>query len=343
MLKEAMRIKFMKTNLILKSAMVLLATATVGVSNVHAQSNTQTNTPKVEHKSVKPELVQTKHLIVSGDTLSQLAVDYGVSVLDIQSNNGIYNPDLIWAGTYLTVGGTGFNTASESFKEKLSAEQEAKSKAEQVKADEINQQNALIEKAKKAEIKANEDARIKAEQEAIAKANADKQAQEQAIAKEHADKVAQEQAKADAIEAEKQEAINKEQADLKAEEAKKAEIKANEAQATPQAEKQTQPKQETQQNTQAGRQVTVQTTAYDGVSLGGVTATGNIIQSTSHKVIAVDPNVIPLGSTVYVPGYGTAMAWDTGGAIQGNIVDLNMSTADAIQWGRQTVTVTVLD
>jgi len=93
----------------------------------------------------------------------------------------------------------------------------------------------------------------------------------------------------------------------------------------------------------SGRQLTVQTTAYDGVSLGGVTATGNIIATTGDKVIAVDPNVIPLGSKVYVPGYGTAVAWDTGGAINGNIIDLNMSTADAIQWGRRTVTVTILD
>ncbi|RSU13411.1 hypothetical protein CBF27_04340 [Vagococcus acidifermentans] len=93
----------------------------------------------------------------------------------------------------------------------------------------------------------------------------------------------------------------------------------------------------------SGRQLTVQTTAYDGVSLGGVTATGNIIATTDDKVIAVDPNVIPLGSKVYIPGYGTAVAWDTGGAINGHIIDLNMSTADAIQWGRRTVTVTILD
>lgn len=44
---------------------------------------------------------------------------------------------------------------------------------------------------------------------------------------------------------------------------------------------------------------------------------------------------------MYIPGYGTAVARDTGGAIQGNIIDLNMSTAEAVQWGRQTVTVTV--
>lgn len=94
--------------------------------------------------------------------------------------------------------------------------------------------------------------------------------------------------------------------------------------------------------TPQGQTLTVETTAYDGVSLGGMTASGYQISSTSDRVIAVDPSVIPLGSTVYVPGYGTAIAADTGGAIQGNIIDLNMSTAEAIQWGRRTVTITVL-
>lgn len=92
----------------------------------------------------------------------------------------------------------------------------------------------------------------------------------------------------------------------------------------------------------AGRTLTVETTAYDGISLGGITASGYQISGYGDKVIAVDPNVIPLGSTVYIPGYGTAIAADTGGAIQGNIIDLNMSTADAIQWGRRTVTITIL-
>ncbi|WP_141690709.1 LysM peptidoglycan-binding and 3D domain-containing protein [Brochothrix thermosphacta] len=101
------------------------------------------------------------------------------------------------------------------------------------------------------------------------------------------------------------------------------------------------PKVEASNNSASGRQITVQATAYDAVSLGGRTASGHLVTSTSEKVIAVDPSVIPLGSTVYIPGYGTAVARDTGGAIQGNIIDLNMSTAEAVQWGRQTVTVTV--
>ncbi len=59
-------------------------------------------------------------------------------------------------------------------------------------------------------------------------------------------------------------------------------------------------------------------------------------------VIAVDPAVIPLGTRVYVPGYGPAVAADVGSAIKGNIIDLWMpSTAQALAWGRRTVTITI--
>lgn len=98
-----------------------------------------------------------------------------------------------------------------------------------------------------------------------------------------------------------------------------------------------------QQSAATGTQITVEATAYDGYGMGGMTATGNQITSPSDKVIAVDPSVIPLGSRVYVPGYGEAIAWDTGGVIKGNIIDLNISEADAVQWGRRTVTITILN
>ena len=58
----------------------------------------------------------------------------------------------------------------------------------------------------------------------------------------------------------------------------------------------------------------------------------------------MDPSVIPLGSRVYVVGYGYAIAEDTGGAIRGNIIDLYMdSYTDCINWGRRNVTVYILD
>ena len=51
-------------------------------------------------------------------------------------------------------------------------------------------------------------------------------------------------------------------------------------------------------------------------------------------VIAVDPSVIPLGTRVFVPGYGPAVAADVGSAIKGNIIDLWMpTTAQALRLG----------
>ena len=59
------------------------------------------------------------------------------------------------------------------------------------------------------------------------------------------------------------------------------------------------------------------------------TATGiNLRSNPNLKVIAVDPSVIPLGSKVWVEGYGYAVAGDTGGAIKGNKIDLFMPTTD---------------
>ncbi len=83
-------------------------------------------------------------------------------------------------------------------------------------------------------------------------------------------------------------------------------------------------------------------TAYTANCYGcsGTTASG---QRAGHGIVAVDPRVIPLGSHLYIPGYGHAVAGDTGGAIHGNRVDLGFnSNADAMQFGRRSVTVYVL-
>jgi 3D (Asp-Asp-Asp) domain-containing protein len=72
----------------------------------------------------------------------------------------------------------------------------------------------------------------------------------------------------------------------------------------------------------------------------GRTATG---MPARYGVVAVDPRVIPLGSRLYIQGYGTAIAADTGGAIRGNRIDLCMdSYRSAIDFGRQPVKVYVL-
>lgn len=87
---------------------------------------------------------------------------------------------------------------------------------------------------------------------------------------------------------------------------------------------------------------TMEATAYlptDG-SPEGLTAMG--IPAT-YGIVAVDPDVIPLGTRVYVPGYGEALAADTGGAIYGYRIDLCMESYDAaMEFGRRDVTVFVL-
>jgi 3D (Asp-Asp-Asp) domain-containing protein len=76
-----------------------------------------------------------------------------------------------------------------------------------------------------------------------------------------------------------------------------------------------------------------------GYSLAGSTATG---LPTGWGVVAVDPSVIPLGSHLWVPGYGEAVAADTGGAVVGATIDVWFPTeAQAKAWGRATVTVVV--
>ncbi|MDQ0159267.1 3D domain-containing protein [Alkalibacillus salilacus] len=85
-------------------------------------------------------------------------------------------------------------------------------------------------------------------------------------------------------------------------------------------------------------------TAYcDGCS--GTTKTGiDLRANPNQKVIAVDPNVIPLGATVWVEGYGTAIAGDTGGAIKGNRIDVFMANeADANRFGRRQVQIKILE
>ncbi len=74
--------------------------------------------------------------------------------------------------------------------------------------------------------------------------------------------------------------------------------------------------------------------------LTGTTATGT---QAGPGAIAVDPRVIRLGSHLYVTGYGYGYATDTGGAIQGTLIDLWKTCDDAIRWGRRPVTIYVLD
>lgn len=96
-----------------------------------------------------------------------------------------------------------------------------------------------------------------------------------------------------------------------------------------------------------GTELTVESTAYTAYCNGcsGKTATGFDLRSNPDaKVIAVDPRVIPLGTKVWVEGYGYAVAADTGGAIKGNKIDVFFpDKSQAYKWGRKKVKIRVLN
>jgi N-acetylmuramoyl-L-alanine amidase len=106
-------------------------------------------------------------------------------------------------------------------------------------------------------------------------------------------------------------------------------------------------KEESKENDNVVKKVNVKATAYTAYCDGciGITKTGvDLRENPEAKVIAVDPSVIPLGSKVYVEGFGYARAEDTGSAINGNRIDIFMPSEEvALEWGVQDVTVKILE
>lgn len=88
------------------------------------------------------------------------------------------------------------------------------------------------------------------------------------------------------------------------------------------------------------RTLNVYATWYTAASAGGsgVTATGTGVYK---GIVAVDPRVIPLGTRMYIPGYGYGIAADTGGGIIGNMIDLGYGADDVKDWRTRWVDICV--
>ncbi|WP_265336180.1 cell wall-binding protein EntB [Bacillus cereus] len=213
-------------------------------------------------------------------------------------------------------------------KEELKVKEEVKVK-EEPKVQEIvkPKEEAKVKEEVKAQeiVKPKEEAKVKEEPKAqeIVKAKEEEKAREIAKAKE--EEKAREIAKAK--EEEKAREIAKAKEEERAKEASKNNIQS------------------------AKRELTVVATAYTADPSENGTYGGRVLTAMGHdltvnpnmRIIAVDPKVIPLGSKVWVEGYGEAIAGDTGSAIKGNRIDVLMgSKSKAMNWGRQTVKVKIL-
>ena len=92
---------------------------------------------------------------------------------------------------------------------------------------------------------------------------------------------------------------------------------------------------------QCAHTLRVWATWYTAASAGGgTTATGTVVRKGT---VAVDPRVIPLGTRMYIPGYGYGIAEDTGGAVVGNIIDLGYGAGDVKDWRSGWVAICVLN
>jgi len=236
------------------------------------------------------------------------------------------------------------------------------------KAREVAETQAKAQEATKAREAAEAQAAAKAEEAAKAReaAKAQAEAKAQAAAEAQAEAKAGEAAKAreaaKAQEAAEAQAAAKAQEAAKAREAAKAQEAAEAQEAAKAREAAKAQKPATQQPVvketetsapSSSRELRVVATAYTADPLENGYKAGDQVKSAmghnltanpNMKLIAVDPSVIPLGSKVWVEGYGVAIAGDTGGAIKGNKIDVLMpDKGTSSNWGRKTVTVKVLN
>ena len=323
------------------------------------------------------------YVVQWGDTLSTIAAATGISVIDLAAVNQISNADLIISGsvlyfdavnhtlTYTEPSGDEVTVAAEETQvaeviedaviadgylieeideweftedtlveeESLAAEAEAALLAETEEA-RLAAEAALLAETEEARLAAEteavllaetEEARLAAEAEAALLAETE---ESRLAAEAEAALLAETEEARLAAEAEAALLAETEEARLAAE----AEAEAARLAAEEEAANSTDP-------TVYGTPITVEATAYsrNEAGLGNFTADGTDLRNES-AVIAVDPSVIPLGTLVYIPGWGYYRAADTGGAIQGNKIDVHFeNVADTYQFGRQSITIYIVD
>lgn len=244
------------------------------------------------------------YVVKEGDTLTSISDEFDVSVKNIKKWNEL-SSDLILVGQELQMNGVRAEAPAE-------VEQ-----VEEAETEEVPEEEEVPEKEE--------------EQEQVEQPKEQAETEENTEKKEEKTAVKAEETKSESPEEETEDKADKEAAE-KQPEANDNEDKDNN---------------NDQSESPEGKTVSVEATAYTAHCEGcsGVTATGvDLNADPDAKVIAVDPSVIPLGSKVYVEGYGYATADDTGGDIKGDRIDLHVpSTDEALDYGRQSLNVTIVE
>ncbi len=334
---------------------------TANVLNVRAGANTDS---EILGKLKQDDVIETTHQVENG----WIQFEYNgktayVHVPYLTGKAPVKVQPVVKAEKTTTVQDTAKAVATTKAREV--AETQAKAKAEEAtKAREAAEAQAAAKarEAAKAQKAAKAQAEAKAQEEAEAQAAV--KAQEAAKAREaaKAQAEAEAQAAAKAQEAAKAREAAKAQEAAKAREAAKAQEEAEAQEAAKAREAAKAQKPATQQPVaketetsapSSSRELRVVATAYTADPLENGYKAGDQVKSAlghnltanpNMKLIAVDPSVIPLGSKVWVEGYGVAIAGDTGGAIKGNKIDVLMpDKGTSSNWGRKTVTVKVLN
>ncbi|MGE6539786.1 cell wall-binding protein EntC [Bacillus luti] len=328
---------------------------TANVLNVRAGANTDS---EILGKLKKDDVIETTHQVENG----WIQFEYNgktayVHVPYLTGKAPVKVQPVVKVEKTTTVQDTA--KVREAVKAQEVAETQAKAKAvEATKAREAAEAQAAVkaQEAAKAREAAKAQAEAKAQEEAEAQAAV--KAQEAAKAREAAKAQAEAEAQAavKAQEAAKAREAAKAQAEAEAQAAAKAEeaAKAREAAKTQKPATQQPVAKETETSApSSSRELRVVATAYTADPLENGYKAGDQVKSAmghnltanpNMKLIAVDPSVIPLGSKVWVEGYGVAIAGDTGGAIKGNKIDVLMpDKGTSSNWGRKTVTVKVLN
>ncbi|MDA1747524.1 cell wall-binding protein EntC [Bacillus cereus group sp. LD121LC] len=322
---------------------------TANVLNVRAGANTDS---EILGKLKQDDVIETTHQVENG----WIQFEYNgktayVHVPYLTGKAPVKVQPVVKAEKTTTVQDTAKAVATTKAREV--AETQAKAKAEEAtKAREAAEAQAAAKAREAAKAQETAKAQAEAKAQAAAEAQAEAKAQEAAKAREaaKAQAAAEAQAAAKAQEAAKAREAAKAQAAAEAREATKAR---EAAKAQKPATQQPVAKETETSAPSSSRELRVVATAYTADPLENGYKAGDQVKSAlghnltanpNMKLIAVDPSVIPLGSKVWVEGYGVAIAGDTGGAIKGNKIDVLMpDKGTSSNWGRKTVTVKVLN